>query len=60
MGKYLPLVEQWAIGMGAKRIVMQSPRCGWLRRLPERWRVTNVTYELEVGSDVKAQQGHGS
>lgn len=45
---YLPHVERWAAGMGARRVVMQSPRLGWLRRLPERWRVVSVTYQVEV------------
>lgn len=48
--RYLPDVERWASEMGARRVTLQSPRCGWLRRLPERWRVTNVTYELEVAN----------
>lgn len=56
---YLVLVEAWAVGMGARRVVFQSPRLGWLRRLPERWRVTSVTYELEVGN-VESKQGHDS
>lgn len=46
--RYLPVVEQIARDVGAARVVMQSPRLGWLRALPERWRVTMVTYECEV------------
>lgn len=54
LDEYLAAVETWAREMGAARVVMQSPRLGWLRRLPERWRVTSVTYELEV-ADVQAE-----
>ena len=46
--RYLPEVERVARDLGAARIVMQSPRLGWLRALPHRWRVTSVTYECEV------------
>lgn len=46
--KYLPEVERIAADLGAARIVMQSPRLGWLRALPQRWRVTMVTYQCEV------------
>lgn len=56
-GEYLPQIEQWAAQIGARRVVLQSPRRGWLRRLPERWRVTSVTYECEV-TDGGKEQGH--
>lgn len=46
--RYLPVVERIAREVGAARMVMQSPRLGWLRVLPQRWRVTMVTYECEV------------
>lgn len=46
--KYLPEIDAIARDLGAARIVMQSPRLGWLRTLPQRWRVTSVTYECEV------------
>lgn len=46
--RYLPVVELIAREVGAARVVMQSPRLGWLRVLPQRWRVTMVTYECEV------------
>lgn len=48
--RYLPVIERWASGMGARRIVMQSPRPGWLRKLPRRWKVENVTYVLEIAN----------
>lgn len=46
--RYLPEVQRIARDLGAARVVMQSPRLGWLRALPQRWRVTSVTYECEV------------
>jgi hypothetical protein len=46
--KYLPEVESIARDLGARRIVMQSPRLGWMRKLPERWKISSVTYECEV------------
>jgi hypothetical protein len=58
IAKYLGEIERIAAYIGAKRIVMRSPRIGWLRRLPQRWKVVDVTYCLEVG-DAK-EQGHRS
>jgi hypothetical protein len=46
--RYLPQIDRVARDLGAARVILQSPRLGWLRVLPQRWRVTSVTYECEV------------
>ena len=46
--RYLPECERVARDLGAARIVLQSPRLGWSRALPQRWLITSVTYACEV------------
>jgi hypothetical protein len=46
--RYLPEIDEIARRVKAKRVVFSSYRTGFLRRMPEGWRLREMTIEREV------------
>lgn len=45
---YLPEIEQVARDLGAKHMSFRSPRPGWTKKLPDKWRIREIEYECDV------------
>jgi hypothetical protein len=48
IGDHMPALHKMARELKATTIRFRSPRAGWLRALPEDWRVSHVEYFVKV------------